>query len=129
MRDDASSSDEQFIAATKVKRAELQAAISGEVPNDEILEKWVDYPFYFFSPRERAALGEPRERLEKFLKRPCRNSRHRACPDCGGKEIYTGMEEDMTWCLNEKCEIEETEAIHWAPTDKSCGDFFRWTSP
>lgn len=123
-KDDASSSDEAFVAATRAKR---EAFFEGVAPQNRMAYAWNNLEPGYFSPRESAALASPEERPELFRTRPCHNDKHHQCRECGERDVanYYGF----FYCHNDNCEYEEVKTIHWADTDESCGEYYYWTSP
>lgn len=124
MRDDASSSDEAFVAATRAKR---DAFFEGVSPSNQLAYAWNNLEPGYFSPRETAALAAPEDRPGLFDKRACANEKHHQCQQCGSRDIFGYL--PFFFCNNDDCEYEEVATYHWAETDKSCEDYYYWTSP
>jgi hypothetical protein len=124
--DDASSSDEAFVKATRAKRAEF---FKGVAPENQLAYAWNELEPGYFSPREMAALAAPEDRLALFLKRPCANDKHHQCQHCGARQIVDYHQNNF-YCENDDCDYEyEVDTYHWADADESCQEYYYWTSP
>lgn len=126
MIDDASSSDEAFVKATRAKR---EAFFKGVAPEDKFAYAWNNLEPGYFSPREAAALAAPEDRPALFKVRPCANEKHLQCQVCGARQIVDYYSNNF-YCENDECESEyEVEIYHWADADESCQEYYYWTSP